>query len=304
MKKLLILNAIIIFVLLAGCSAGQDEALIGTWRWDDYGDFSYVFYADGTGFRGLSSDIETFSWSVKGTRLNIDRDTQDGFLRNERWTYTIDGDTLTIVNIHEEDRKYSYIYDSLEQDEELFGVWRWEQFGEYTYIFNEDGTGTRRISDETESFWWSTTGTRLGINRDANDDFRHHERWTYTINNGILTIHHQQEDDVTWSYIYDSMQQDAALVGTWNWKHEDADEENDNAFVYIFNANGTGTRGYPDETESFTWTTTDNHLVIHAPESVHFNFIWERWTYTIRGADLTLDNQEVDGLIYHYTKLL
>jgi hypothetical protein len=308
MKKFFVLIALFIFVAFAGCSASQDETLLGLWRWDDRGDFTYVFNADGTGTRGFSDETETFRWAASGVNLNLNRDARDEYRRDERWTFVIDGDVLTISSRQEQGMVYSYIFDSQQQDDALVGTWRWDEYGGYTYIFNANGTGTHGTSEEPEDITWSTTGTRLVINF-MDDGYLYSDRWTYSITNGVLTIKNQHYDTEL-NYIYDSLQQDTALVGEWLWD----DELTDRQFVYIFNANGTGNRGFIDrgdevdaeydaEYEDFTWTTTDNHLVIHAPEAVIFPLHWERWVYTISGSQLTLDNFEVEDTLYRYTKI-
>ncbi|MCL2588921.1 MAG: DUF4352 domain-containing protein, partial [Oscillospiraceae bacterium] len=63
------------------------EVLFGTWAWDVDGGYTYVFNADGTGTRGFAGDLETFEWHTAGDHLMIG---------NESWTFTIEGDTLTI----------------------------------------------------------------------------------------------------------------------------------------------------------------------------------------------------------------
>lgn len=76
------------------------EALIGTWEWDANDDYTYAFNADGTGTRGLSADPESFEWSTDGDHLMI------GF---ESWTFTIEGDVLTIDSRQVDGMTFSYI---------------------------------------------------------------------------------------------------------------------------------------------------------------------------------------------------
>ena len=86
--------------MLTGCGSeqsGQDEALIGRWAWDTHSNFVYTFNADGTGTRpGIEGVEEIFSWNTSGGELRIDRDADDGHIQNERWAFTIEGDTLTL----------------------------------------------------------------------------------------------------------------------------------------------------------------------------------------------------------------
>jgi len=117
MKKILtvLLLALLMAGVLAltGCSADEhDEALIGTWRWDLLSDLYYVFDADGSGYRDFGDGRDTFSWSTSGDRLNVNRDSApSGERRNERWTYTISGNILTLDSQQEAGLVFSYIRD-------------------------------------------------------------------------------------------------------------------------------------------------------------------------------------------------
>jgi len=103
-----ILFAGVALFALSACGS-RDDALVGTWEWDEASIFIYTFNADGSGSRGVPGvEYETFSWSTSGDRLNINRDTRDEFIRNERWTYTISGNRLTIDN-RQTDDIFSYI---------------------------------------------------------------------------------------------------------------------------------------------------------------------------------------------------
>ena len=115
MKKFFI--AICVVALLAGaltltaCGGSQDEALVGVWEWDMGPAFTYTFRADGTGSRGVPGiEYETFRWSTSGDRLNVNRDqSASGEIRNERWTYTISGNRLTIDSRQEAGLTFTYI---------------------------------------------------------------------------------------------------------------------------------------------------------------------------------------------------
>jgi len=109
MRKIIIAVSIIVLAVgalgLTACGGGdQDPAVVGTWEWDFFPDHFYTFNADGSGSRGGVPGIadETFTWSTSGDRLNIRRDTVgSGEIRNERWTYSISGGSLTIESQQE-----------------------------------------------------------------------------------------------------------------------------------------------------------------------------------------------------------
>ena len=79
------------------------------------------------------------------------------------------------------------------------------------------------------------------------------------------------------------------LVGTWEWNL-------DREFVYNFMADGTGTRGFPGAIESFTWETSDDHLVIR------LTLMDESWTFTISGDNLRIDSRQVAGMTWSYIR--
>ena len=97
---------------LTGCGgSGGDENLAGTWTWDVDSSFQYIFNADGTGSRGFTGAVETFTWSTRsGDELRLRRNNApSGEITNERWTYTIDGNVLTIDSRQVSGMTFSYI---------------------------------------------------------------------------------------------------------------------------------------------------------------------------------------------------
>ena len=113
MKKLFVFAGVLalltgVLVLTACGGGGRDEALLGNWSWELTGD-TKTFNDDGTGTRTFFGEPDPFTWSTNGDRLNINRDSAArGETRNERWTYTISGNTLTIES-RQEDLTMVYI---------------------------------------------------------------------------------------------------------------------------------------------------------------------------------------------------
>ena len=68
-----------------------DHPLVGSWAWDLYSGFVYNFDADGTGTRGFTGEIESFTWESMDDHLLIRLWNAD-----ESWTFFINGDLLTI----------------------------------------------------------------------------------------------------------------------------------------------------------------------------------------------------------------
>lgn len=182
-----------------------------------------------------------------------------------------------------------------EQDEALFGTWRWDADGAYSYFFNYDGTGERGFSEVRETFTWSTSGDRLNINRDrAGRREIRNEVWTYEIRDGILTIASRQAANTQHSYFADELGQYGPLIGEWSW---DADE----SFLYVFNADGTGTRGFP--ADPFTWTTSGDRLNILRERAPHGEIRGEIWTFTISNGALTITSLQEIGMEFSYQRV-
>ena len=174
-------------------------------------------------------------------------------------------------------------------DDTLLGVWQWEQDFGFVYEFHDDGTGMSGWLGQTEDFRWYVLGESLYI---VTSDITEH--WTFTINNGILTMDSRQEPGLTWRYIVavDINSAENAvlapeLIGTWDW-------DNDPSYTYIFNDNGSGTRGFPGQLEAFEWTTIDDNLLIDTP------IMLESWTFTIVDGVLTIDSRQAPGLTWSY----
>ena len=84
--------------------------IVGTWAWDDDDGYIYIFNADGTGQRGFPRRMDSFNWFTAGTELRIDRHGHlpAGVIRHELWTFTINGDILTLASRQEASLVFSY----------------------------------------------------------------------------------------------------------------------------------------------------------------------------------------------------
>jgi hypothetical protein len=191
-------------------------------------------------------------------------------------------------------------------DENLVGTWNWDADAGYRYVFNADGTGSRGFAGAIQTFRWSASNDVLSIGA---------ERWNYTISGDVLTIDSRQAQGLTFSYIRQggSGNQQAEtptngditdgttsatedFVGTWAW-------DMDNSFEYIFNADGTGSRGFGNDTETFTWVTADNNeLRINRDNAPAGEIANERWTYSFAGDVLTIDSLQATGLRFSYIR--
>ena len=78
--------------------------LVGKWAWNVYNGFVYNFLADGTGTRGLTGELEHFTWESYGSHLVIRLP-----LTDESWTFVIDGDVLIIDSRQEPGLVWRYV---------------------------------------------------------------------------------------------------------------------------------------------------------------------------------------------------
>jgi len=111
-KHLLVAILVAVMSVALAVPASADSELAGTWAWDNMHEWVYIFSGDGTGERGFEGDMESFTWEIAGTNeLRIDRGAgaPAGEIRNERWTFTIAGDVLTIESLQEAGMSFSYI---------------------------------------------------------------------------------------------------------------------------------------------------------------------------------------------------
>ena len=86
------------------------SAIVGTWNWDLLDEWQYTFNNDGTGIRGMGAEVETFTWSISGNRLDIHPTSAPiAFgLSYDLWYFAIDGDVLVLVSRQEVGLSYTY----------------------------------------------------------------------------------------------------------------------------------------------------------------------------------------------------
>jgi len=102
MKTKITMLLVLAAVMAFAPAAYANQALVGTWGWEYMPEWVYVFNADNTGTRGVGEESESFTWEVVGNNeLRLDRGpgTPAGEIRNERWSYTISGDAVTMLTI-------------------------------------------------------------------------------------------------------------------------------------------------------------------------------------------------------------
>lgn len=85
--------------------------LIGTWVWEGYEGYRYIFNSDGTGNRGIPGvDIAEFIWEVHGYELHINLlgYVPAGIIRYERWAFYYDDYVLILDSLQAFDFWFMY----------------------------------------------------------------------------------------------------------------------------------------------------------------------------------------------------
>jgi len=94
-----------VFIKTGVAPAPQTGPLVGTWAWEYNDAWLFVFGDNGQGTRGIDPDIVSFEWWT----------TADGGVATHRgshvdlWSYTIDGEELTLVSRQEPGVEFTYI---------------------------------------------------------------------------------------------------------------------------------------------------------------------------------------------------
>jgi hypothetical protein len=171
------------------------------------------------------------------------------------------------------------------RDDRLVGVWVWDINADYSYMFNNDGTGERGGAGlhPLQEFVWSVTEDyylTLDFGAGYMDDV-----WEYSINDYVLSLTNRSDGRF---FEYFKVEQNLALTGTWSF-------ESDTPHEFTFNDDGTGSRTYAQELDSFSWFTSENLLIINSDP--YGRVLDEHWTFSINDDVLTLDSRQVPGMI-------
>ena len=125
--------------------------LVGTWYWNAYERWVYVFEADGTGVRGFFPHLEGFEWTTPEPG-HIDMEFTGSTLWRapvEQWTYTIVGDSFILESRQLIGLSYTYLWTesiahrpTIERNFEghvLVGTWVFDENEEIVLTFFADG---------------------------------------------------------------------------------------------------------------------------------------------------------------------
>jgi len=302
---LAILLLTISLLMLTGCDAlnpseegGEiDTALVGVWFWDDNSGFEYVFYEDGTGIRGWPGEASPFTWSTRGSTLNIlcQGETPMFRVRNERWTYTLTNDRLRLTSQQSRNMSYSYIRDGVfgDVEQELVGTWFWDESIFWTRVFHEDGTGTAGWTFEKFEFIWGVTGNVLRIERlgELPKYTNRIDTWRFYIEDGLLHITGPDGDAFSYYMDYRNWEADPVLVDTWAW-------DDYTYWVYVFNEDGTASQGPYYNDFDFAWGTYGNEL-----RFFYDGILFDSWFFSVTGDNLRLEMRYDSYTVFYYTRL-
>jgi len=298
---LLVSAATLAFTGCNGAGSGEVKPeLVGTWMWNDYTRWAYILNEDGTGTRGIPGDVQHITWGVSGNTLHINRegDVPRDEIRNERWEFTLTDDQLFLNNRQTRGDSRSYYYTLAgvlgEVNQSLVGTWAWVEGVQWTYVFNEDGTGTRGWTGETDNFHWGVVDgvVRMEMQGALAAGMFRNEWWAYRIDDEVLRLEsrHVAGYEMAYYYILDAGigEANSALVGMWEW-------DEDYEWLYNFNADGTGTRGWYDELVEFTWGTEGNIL-----RFLGWDGSTESWDFEIIDGMLRLESHQLGVVFYYY----
>jgi hypothetical protein len=202
MRKLIIAAVLLVLGLTACGVSGQNEELAGNWI-AQYG-YLLELNADGNGSRAIDGfGRENFTWTADSSRFHLSREhAGTDEIRNERWSFTLEADRLTITS--RQDRSVIprvYYRAPNQQDSALVGTWAFEYYADWTYTFNADGTGSRSVTPQ-ENFYWSTYGGRLNINSTELYFGLEWEMWAFSINGDILTLDAMQAEETGGDWLF------------------------------------------------------------------------------------------------------
>jgi len=306
-KKISFMGILLLAVLLltlAGCDilnpaeGGEiDTNLVGIWFWDDNSGFEYLFNDDGTGIRGWPSEPSPFAWSTNGSTLNIECMGESAMFgaRNERWTYTVTAESLTLTSQQSRNMSYSYIRDGIlgNTEHELIGTWYWDESIFWTYVFHEDGTGIAGWTFEEFEFKWGVADSVLRVERLGElpkYTFRINT-WRFYIQDGMLHLTCPDGEAFSYYMDYRNWEVDQVLVDIWAW-------DDYSSWVYVFNEDGTAVQGPYYNYFEFNWGTSGNEL-----RFFHNGTLFDSWFFSVTDSHLRLESRYDTYTVFYYTLL-
>ena len=177
--------------------------IIGRWYWDVSDSYIYIFYGDGAVVRGFDPIFIRYYWFTVDDHLIINMDE----LFAESWTFTTDGDVLTLESRQIPGMIYNYISSlsdfalQRQHPSDIIGTWHWDVDDMFIYIFHEDGTGVMGFYPELAKFEWFTVDSNRLVIDLVIDMGSFIDYWTFTIDGDVLTMEDRHMPGLFFSYI-------------------------------------------------------------------------------------------------------
>jgi len=273
---------------------------IGIWNLDDSDGWRTIFRVDGTGADShLGIVVDNFVWHIDEARLVIQHIERPLV---EVWEYSFEGSQVVLTDVADEliFAVLLPVYDI--GDHRLVGAWAMEMYNSYIYVFHEDGTGDRGVTDILlETFdWWAYDGILHLRLHDFDEEYLRNQQWYYGFDDeGLYMLSASSPSGLT-VYFIPVTSTSIGLVGVFSW-NEDFD------WVIVLNADQTGSRGFHGFNEDyFVWWTQGNTLFIDVYDpggALPYAGAVEEWTFTLVGRTLGLIHNHIPGWAWMYYRI-
>jgi hypothetical protein len=145
----------------------------------------------------------------------------------------------------------------------LVGIWLWDGYLNWHYVFNADGTGSRGIlPDAMDDFTWHVDFNILYIefaefdeNRTFKDSDILIEEWAFSYFEQSLILVSRQISAMVYGYIRAEDTTAEHLTGIWAWRGGLNNR-------IVFYEDGTGISGYWDSINHFNWRLDNGHVYL------------------------------------------
>ena len=267
--------------------SNPNQDLIGNWvdmesfnqfRWNADGSGSFVHFAE---------DVEELTWHTANNRLFE----HFGPLRQNHWTFTVDGDTLYLESLQVTGFSLELVRGEIYQNQVLVGNWvNKEHFHQFSFFADGSGVFTP-FGDDVESFRWYTLGNVLVEHYGPFES----DRWEFSVTGDTLVLTNLIDTRLTIELVRGELYEDPRLIGAWAW-------DGDPDWLYIFEPGGFGDRGVDGQEVDIDWTTFGDYLLLYDFRSR----TTEVWRYTITDDILTLfsiDSFVAYGVEFSYIRI-
>ena len=280
--------ALFLFAFLSGCGGRLyiDGEFVGTWRWTGNVRWMYVFYEDGTGWRGdesLPEKIQAFNWGTREGYLVLNHgrgfaddvlayDFSEGFL-------SLSGDIG------------DFDYFKTEPDPRLIGSWVILENYFIEKTLNADGTGLMsglfEVPGSETAFSWFASGSNLVYLFGPVDQYS----MSFDIIGDTLHISGTYDNEPPQVFTRGGFTQNPLIFGEWVW-------EDDDYWTYSFGQGLFGSRGYAGYEAQFIWSTFDDILILTMLDDISNQV--EMWMFSVADGILDLVSASAPNIAFRY----